>query len=1564
MYSEEISDHFSGQEGNQAELPPLRIVRETSRTGPLLMEAMVIDVENDAFDEYMSMSDQAYDDLRTEADVEELSVIEAVMVDEREVLRSDIVDMPDVAVEVVSPQIVEGDLKEIAQISEANIMAQNLRALSEQGLAMLQDDGQIHDEDFIGGRVAVKDHGEQMAENIQKKSKRPIDYVESAMSDTELASNADAGQESSETATLPDDGKSAKKSAKKRKKKESLIGSPDVQLSEVSTPVSPEYSNVVFVEKSAMDINDVPILEAAPSLKQLIIQNKFAEVLEASYIEAIIQQQVNLLCGTESQFFNLEDPQLQEAVLQQLTSAVLAQQVQYRETDEPLRIVGDSSHAGEEFCLDTAQQFGPFPTTQDTSGLFIGNYEETEIDSSDVMEQMLMNIATSSAEAVLAQDSGTELINQYVSVEENATLWMEPHPTVHTLQPEELEYQSSFETEDNEVKTAVSDIEQGADSNATVSEPPQLQTADENLLQGKTLAKKRQSEEQLPKASDATKGDTTVAKKVKVDESVGTKDKKYVDGKKTVKEDVKVRTNLSGTDISALQTAVNKLKLEKKPIEIEEMLSAGENKISVKSSKIRLSSDQQKNLENLDNFPVELQVLAQVQMELPEGKQLIHKVIGPRTAELANRLSECDVGDAFKSLPVIEITEIKAGPEVIKRKMKINKAKVIYMEDKCETIDEQSLREICTASAEEVLAEVSPKKGFFKKILPVKRKPIEVVVEGNVLVKDEVPECDTSQLVHEASEEKPSARIEAKQAACESDADDSVAKHISDKISVNETSVIAEPMGIAGVYEKLGKELPEPVKELSDDDLRSLTAVLQQIIAVERPVELVEKTTPHGEVFEICEGNVEISKDNFEVLQSLVNPAEDLGIAIEITETLDDERLIIHKVISPKNERLLEKLIAESSKAEIAMIPVFEITEEIDKGKTVKKTVKVNEAKVVLGDAQHASLEGAGLLTSCQTAISEVIPHKNELCKAVVSTVHGDVVQEVTRGLDSIDAAEPKSRIEIGQQDDVIAESKDVDEKQSNIQEFSEKSVTELKPLVEAEPKSRIIEEPQDFYKEEEKFASGNDVKSPLAQEAAPMTEREVLLPSGQEATPSLGQEATSPPVQKAVFPFTQEITSLPGQEAVPPPIQETAPTPAQEAVSLPRQEAVPPPRQEAVLPPREESVSLIGQEEVPPPRQAAVSPLPEQETVIMPRQEAVSSPGEEGVSAPGQEVVPPPGQEVVPPPGQEVVHPPRQEVAIPLRQEVVIPLGQEVVIPLGHELVIPPGQEVVIPPGQEVVIPPGQEVAISPGQDAVLSRGQKVVSPSVLEALPPGKEAVSPPRKEAASITRQEAASAPGQEAVSSPGQEEVYLSGQNAVSLPGHKSLTSSGKEERFSSGQDVALAPGQVEISPPGKEGVSSPSQTALSPPEQEEVSPPGQKAVSPPGQIAASPPEQESVTPLGREEISPLEQVNELPPRQESEAPPRQESVHPLGQEAAPPPVQEAEFPSRHEATSSPRQEAVSPSGHEAEFAASQEAASSTRQEAGSSLEQKAVPPPGQEAVSPSVAEAAPLPGQKP
>ncbi|XP_057334928.1 titin-like isoform X2 [Microplitis mediator] len=72
MYADQLSEHIT--EGNIIELPPMRFMKETSTSGNLLMEAVVIDVSSDYF-----VPDEEADDLRTEADVEDVSIMDDQM---------------------------------------------------------------------------------------------------------------------------------------------------------------------------------------------------------------------------------------------------------------------------------------------------------------------------------------------------------------------------------------------------------------------------------------------------------------------------------------------------------------------------------------------------------------------------------------------------------------------------------------------------------------------------------------------------------------------------------------------------------------------------------------------------------------------------------------------------------------------------------------------------------------------------------------------------------------------------------------------------------------------------------------------------------------------------------------------------------------------------------------------------------------------------------------------------------------------------------------------------------------------------------------------------------------------------------------------------------------------------------------------------------------------------------------------------------------------------------------------------------------------------------------------
>ncbi|KAJ0183997.1 hypothetical protein K1T71_000420 [Dendrolimus kikuchii] len=67
MYADQLSENVT--EHNVVELPPLRFVKETSTSGNLLMEAIIIDVSPEHFPTHE-------EDLRTEADIDDISIAE------------------------------------------------------------------------------------------------------------------------------------------------------------------------------------------------------------------------------------------------------------------------------------------------------------------------------------------------------------------------------------------------------------------------------------------------------------------------------------------------------------------------------------------------------------------------------------------------------------------------------------------------------------------------------------------------------------------------------------------------------------------------------------------------------------------------------------------------------------------------------------------------------------------------------------------------------------------------------------------------------------------------------------------------------------------------------------------------------------------------------------------------------------------------------------------------------------------------------------------------------------------------------------------------------------------------------------------------------------------------------------------------------------------------------------------------------------------------------------------------------------------------------------------------
>ena len=77
MFAEEIAESIS-ENNKYVELPPLRFTKETAKASNINMEAIVIDIDRQDLEEYESMKRELenVDDLKTECDIEDVSVAE------------------------------------------------------------------------------------------------------------------------------------------------------------------------------------------------------------------------------------------------------------------------------------------------------------------------------------------------------------------------------------------------------------------------------------------------------------------------------------------------------------------------------------------------------------------------------------------------------------------------------------------------------------------------------------------------------------------------------------------------------------------------------------------------------------------------------------------------------------------------------------------------------------------------------------------------------------------------------------------------------------------------------------------------------------------------------------------------------------------------------------------------------------------------------------------------------------------------------------------------------------------------------------------------------------------------------------------------------------------------------------------------------------------------------------------------------------------------------------------------------------------------------------------------
>ena len=1041
------------------------------------MEAMVIDVENEAFDEYMSMADAGYDDLRTEADIEELSVIEAIMIDEREPMKSDIADLPDVEVwseEIISPHTVSADGHAVAHVHQANIMEQELRTLSEQGISLLEDD-QSEDSLFIEKGVQVIDTNSEIVmetnftdfikeappaisehshtaealeninlskeeQNIQKAVKRQLEAV--VIEETDLSNT----QDDSETKTLKDTSKlikKVKKSVSKKRKESDEAGI----SSESNISIDPQYASTNLVEQNAFDIENVQILEAAPSLKELIVQSQFAEVLEASQIEAIIQQQVTVLSGAECNVFNLEDPHLHQAVLQQLSAAVVAQQMEQGyfsgaqdmqgafSPDETsadfseFHSLGEPIVGTEQYGFESTQQIVPdlaveqfAEQNQESYNQAVLAYENQHISAGlvELDDQAESDIDMIKLEAITTQES----LASHVVIQDVQGLVQEPFisqlgPTIESIPMDEESVQRGVQNIDGNLasRVIVSDETNDSETSVVVTEPPELilDKIDEKKRKKSLKVKKRTSEDIKDEAniSDKTLSlDTSKKSKIQKGKNLGSEKDSISDeleiqsGDKCImKQDISdikmdvttsskiendiqeaiaaVKPELSKTDIEAVISSVEQINIESKPIKIFETSTSSDNKdlLIIDDRELNITGKQLEHLKSITCPEKELRVSIEVKEPLSDGIEVTHKVISPKSSSLIEKLiKDANSDDGIKSVPVFEILEIKEGNNLIKRKTSLNTADIICSTEQPDEVSDISVANICATAVKGVvtgedLAMSEPL------IMLTNISPAKVNDQNSARDKNDPKPTNTQQIKSDVKQ------LGLSPGGTSADPSVQLINKENEKLSRDRKNSIQQ-----NIQQAIAKNVPE----LTVTDLEALQATLEKFVTVNKPIELIELMSSEGSIqVSIGEPQIQISPHQLEEMKLIKDIAADLGIAVEVTETVSEHKQVIHKIISPKSQDLMEKLIESNADENMKIVPVFEITEIVDEGRVVSRKTSVNIVEVVSAEQISGTINPVYLEELCTTAVSDEIC--NHAIDAIVS--QANVINDSTNDL-------------------------------------------------------------------------------------------------------------------------------------------------------------------------------------------------------------------------------------------------------------------------------------------------------------------------------------------------------------------------------------------------------------------------------------------------------------------------------------------------------------------------------------------------------------------------------------
>ena len=179
MFAEELAESVT--ESKYVELPPLRFMRETAKSSNINMEAIIIDIDQQGFEEYESLrlALENVDDLKTEADIDEVSMAEwieePVNVREYEALAcEEIFELDDDRNEIV--QIIT-ESEKLQMLSESNIKKEEVYSPDVTSASLGKDENSVS-KDLISDSLTKKQKEvkEKAVEAKQKSAQKPASH--------------------------------------------------------------------------------------------------------------------------------------------------------------------------------------------------------------------------------------------------------------------------------------------------------------------------------------------------------------------------------------------------------------------------------------------------------------------------------------------------------------------------------------------------------------------------------------------------------------------------------------------------------------------------------------------------------------------------------------------------------------------------------------------------------------------------------------------------------------------------------------------------------------------------------------------------------------------------------------------------------------------------------------------------------------------------------------------------------------------------------------------------------------------------------------------------------------------------------------------------------------------------------------------------------------------------------------------------------------------------------------------------------------------------------------------